>query len=77
MRSWNEDAFSSGQAAGFEDDGVATCFYVLGGVLELVGAEDFKFGSGDAVAHHEIFCKCLGAFHFCSEYIGTKDRNAD
>jgi len=58
-RLWEEDAFSCGETAGFEDDGVGTGEDVGCGVVEVVGGE-CGVGSGrDVVAGHEVFCKGL------------------
>ena len=58
-RLWEEDAFSCGETAGFDDDGIGTGLDVGCCVVKVVSGE-CGIGSGrDVVAGHEVFCKSL------------------
>ena len=58
-RLWEEDAFSCGETAGFDDDGIGTGLGVGCCVVKFVSGE-CGIGSGrDVVAGHEVFCKSL------------------
>ena len=58
-RLWEKDAFSCGETACFEDEGIRTRLDVVGSSMELICGKSCVVCRGDVVAGHEVFGKGL------------------